>query len=92
LIFCPDQKGLIATTSTFIARQDGNILSADQYVSDGGTFCMRLEIDGEGFGLGRDEFAAAFAPPTRWHEMDWRVFCTGTPKRMAILGPAMTFA
>jgi formyltetrahydrofolate deformylase len=68
---------------------DGNILSADQYVSEeneaGGTFFMRLEIEGEGFGLGREEFAGAFAPLARRHGMDWRVSYTDTPKRMAIL-------
>jgi formyltetrahydrofolate deformylase len=60
LISCPDKRGLIAAISSFIAMHDGNILSADQYVSDSGTFFMRLEIEGEGFGLGREEFASAF--------------------------------
>jgi formyltetrahydrofolate deformylase len=85
LISCPDKKGLIAAISSFIAMHDGNILSADQYVSDSGTFFMRLEIEGEGFGLGRDEFAGAFAPLARRHRMEWRVSHTDTPKRMAIL-------
>jgi formyltetrahydrofolate deformylase len=85
LISCLDKKGLIAAISSFIAMHDGNILSADQYVSDSGTFFMRLEIEGEGFGLGRDEFAGAFAPLARRHGMDWRVSHTDTPKRMAIL-------
>ena len=85
LISCPDRKGLIAALSSFIAMHDGNILSADQYVSDSGTFFMRLEIEGEGFGLARDEFAGAFAPLARRHDMDWRLSHTGTPKRMAIL-------
>ena len=85
LISCPDKKGLIAAISSFIAMHDGNILSADQYVSDSGTFFMRLEIEGEGFGLGRGEFAGAFTPLARRHEMDWRVSYTDTPKRMAVL-------
>ncbi|HEV8224264.1 MAG TPA: formyltetrahydrofolate deformylase [Rubrobacteraceae bacterium] len=85
LISCPDKKGLIAAISSFIAMHDGNILSADQYVSDSGTFFMRLEIEGEGFGLGRDEFAGAFAPLARRHRMEWHVSHTDTPKRMAIL-------
>jgi formyltetrahydrofolate deformylase len=85
LISCPDRKGLIAALSSFIAMHDGNILSADQYVSDSGTFFMRLEIEGEGFGLARDEFAGAFAPLARRHDMDWRLSNTDTPKRMAIL-------
>jgi formyltetrahydrofolate deformylase len=85
LISCPDKQGLIAAISSFIAKHDGNILSADQYVSDSRTFFMRLEVEGEGFGLGRDEFAGAFAPLARRHEMDWRASYTDTPKRMAIL-------
>jgi formyltetrahydrofolate deformylase len=85
LISCPDKKGLIAAISSFIAMNDGNILSADQYVSDSGTFFMRLEIEGGGFGLGRNEFAGAFTPLARQHGMDWRISYTDTPKRMAIL-------
>jgi formyltetrahydrofolate deformylase len=85
LISCPDKKGLIAAISSFIAMHDGNILSADQYVSDSGTFFMRLEIEGEGFGLGKEEFAGAFTPLARRHGMDWRISYTDTPKRMAIL-------
>ena len=64
---------------------DANILSADQYVSDSGTFFMRLEIEGEGFGLDREVFPGAFAPLARRHEMEWRVSYTDTPKRMALL-------
>ncbi len=86
LVSCPDKKGLIAAVSQFIAMHDGNILSADQYVGeDSATFFMRLEIEGEGFGLERDEFAAAFAPLARQHEMEWSMSYTDTPKRMAIL-------
>jgi formyltetrahydrofolate deformylase len=84
-VSCPDRKGLISALSSFISMHDGNILSADQYVSDGGTFFMRLEIEGDGFGLARDEFAGAFRPLARRHGMDWRVSHTDTPKRMAIL-------
>ena len=46
---------------------------------------MRLEIEGEGFGLDREVFLGAFAPLARRHEMEWRVSYTDTPKRMAIL-------
>ena len=74
LIDCPDHKGVIAAVSGFIALHNGNILSADQYVSDrpSGTFFMRMEIEGQGFGLGRDEFDAAFAPLARQHGMNWQ--------------------
>lgn len=85
IVSCPDKKGLISALSSFISMHDGNILSADQYVSDDATFFMRLEIEGEGFGLARDEFAGAFRPLARRHGMDWHVSHTDTPKRMAIL-------
>ncbi len=90
LISCPDKRGLISAISSFIAMHDGNILSADQYVSETGgsawgTFFMRLEIEGEGFGLTREEFAGAFAPLARRHGMDWSVSYTDAPKRVAIL-------
>lgn len=85
LVSCPDKKGLISALSSFIAMHDGNILSADQYVSDGGYFFMRLEIEGNGFGLGREEFGAAFMPLARRHGMEWRITYTDSPKKMAIL-------
>jgi formyltetrahydrofolate deformylase len=87
VVTCPDKKGLIAALSQFISMHDGNILSADQYVSDGvqNTFFMRLEIEGDGFGLQRGEFDSAFAPLARRHGMSYRVDYTDQPKRMAIL-------
>jgi len=87
LIDCPDHKGLIAAISSFIALHNGNILSADQYVSDSAnpTFFMRLEIESDGFGLGRDEFDSAFAPLARQHGMNWRISFTDRRKRMAIM-------
>jgi formyltetrahydrofolate deformylase len=87
LIDCPDHSGLVAAVSSFIALHNGNILSADQYVSESAQprFFLRLEIESSGFGLGRHEFDAAFAPLARQHGMNWRVSYTDRPKRMAIL-------
>jgi formyltetrahydrofolate deformylase len=87
LIDCPDHKGLIAAISSFIALHNGNIVSADQYVSNSpsATFFMRIEIESSGFGLGRDEFDSAFTPLARQHGMNWRISFTDRPKRMAIM-------
>jgi formyltetrahydrofolate deformylase len=46
---------------------------------------MRLEIEGAGFGLSREEFDGAFAPLARRHGMSWSVSYTDTPRRMAVL-------
>ncbi|MDP9378574.1 MAG: formyltetrahydrofolate deformylase [Chloroflexota bacterium] len=87
LLTCPDHRGLISAISSFIAMHNGNILSADEYVSNpgSGTFFMRMEIEEHGFGLRRDEFPAAFAPLARQHDITWRVAFSDTPKRMAIM-------
>ena len=87
LIDCPDHRGVVAAVSSFIALHNGNIVDADQHVGDppGSRFFMRMEIESQGFGLGRDEFDAAFAPLARQHGMNWRVRFTDRPKRMAIL-------
>jgi len=87
LINCPDHKGIIAAASNFIALHNGNILSAEQHVSDppNSRFFMRMEVESEGFGLGREDFDAAFAPLARQHGINWRISFTDRPKRMAIL-------
>ena len=59
------------------ALHDGIILSVDRYVSDppDGTFFMRLEIESQGFGHGRDEFARPRVLDARRceHGMNWRI-------------------
>jgi formyltetrahydrofolate deformylase len=87
MIDCPDHRGLISAVSGFIALHNGNIVSADQYVSGppSDRLFMRMEIESQGFGLSRDEFDAAFAPLARQHGMNWRISFTDRPKRVAIL-------
>lgn len=46
LISCPDQKGLVATVSDFIYRNQGNIIHADQHTDqEKGIFLQRVEWD-----------------------------------------------
>jgi formyltetrahydrofolate deformylase len=87
LIDCPDHRGVVAAVSNFIALHNGNIVDADQHVSDppGSRFFMRMEIERSGFGLDRDEFDAAFSPLARQHAMTWRVHYADRPRRVAIL-------
>jgi formyltetrahydrofolate deformylase len=67
LLSCPDDQGIVAAVSDFIARHDGNIVHADQHVDPvgvgaGPVFFQRIEFVLDGFGLARDEIAPAFAP------------------------------
>lgn len=50
LISCPDQQGVVAATSEFIADHGGNIIHAEQYVDgvvgdDAAVFFQRIEFD-----------------------------------------------
>lgn len=48
LISCKDQPGIIASVTTFIHKEGGNIVYVDQYVDqENGVFFMRLETEFE---------------------------------------------
>jgi formyltetrahydrofolate deformylase len=87
LIACPDHKGITAAVSSFVEAHDGNIVRIDQYLKPPPSrrFFLRMEIEGESFGLDREELGDAFAPLAREHDMDWQLSFSDTPKRMAIM-------
>lgn len=86
LINCPDARGIVATVAGFLYGHGANILSTDEHRDDAtGEFLMRVEWDLEGFGLSREEFAAAFeAAVARRFRMDWRVAYSQDRLRAAI--------
>jgi len=85
LIDCPDQKGLVATISSFLYTHGANILHADQHQdNDVGMFFMRVEWDLEGFDMDEPSFCAEFAPIAARFEMHWRLRYSATAPRMAI--------
>jgi formyltetrahydrofolate deformylase len=45
LLACPDQPGLIAAVSGFLAKAGRNIVDADQHSSNEGRFFMRMEFE-----------------------------------------------
>jgi formyltetrahydrofolate deformylase len=75
LISCPDARGIVASVAGFLYGHGANILSTDEHREDSsGEFLMRVEWDLDGFGLSRQEFAAAFEDAVgRRFRMDWRV-------------------
>jgi formyltetrahydrofolate deformylase len=86
LISSPDQKGIIAAVAGFMAQHGGNILEADQHTDpQHAEFFMRVEIELEGFTLGRDTFAAAWASVSDPFDMRWRIHWGNQTKRMAIM-------
>ena len=82
LIDCPDHRGVVAAVSNFIAlhqrehRRTPTSTSATRRAA--GSSCG-WRSRAQGFGLGRDEFDAAFSPLARQHGMTWRVRFTDRP-------------
>jgi formyltetrahydrofolate deformylase len=88
LVSGPRRKRSIAAVSSFIEAHKGYILEVDEHLSPPGSgrWFMRVEIEGQGFDLGREEdFASAFAPVAREYDMEWRVSYADQPKRMVIM-------
>jgi formyltetrahydrofolate deformylase len=89
LLTCPDQQGVVAATSAFIAEHRGNIVHAEQHVdqdNDGGAlFFQRVEFETDGFGLAPDEIEGAFAPVAENLDMTVRLRFTGRPVPTAIM-------
>ena len=85
LLSCRDQKGLVAATSDFIYRNDGNIVHADQHVdAEAGLFLQRIEWELSGFRIGRDELADAFRPIAEKFGMQWELHFSDYVPRVAI--------
>jgi formyltetrahydrofolate deformylase len=85
LLSCQDQKGLVAATSEFIYRNDGNIVHADQHVDvEAGLFLQRVEWDLAGFRIPRAELADTFRPIAEKFGMQWELHFSDYVPRMAI--------
>jgi formyltetrahydrofolate deformylase len=85
LVFCPDQKGLVAKIANFIYSHDGNIIHADQHTDfNTGLFLTRVEWQLEGFSLSKEEIAPAFAEFSRSLDARWQLHFSDQIPRMAI--------
>ena len=85
LLACPDQPGLIARVSGFLAESGLNIVDVDQHSSAEGRFFMRMVFDR----LPDEErralelrFAREIAEPFR---MEYEFHESGRPKRVAVM-------
>ena len=86
LLSCPEQKGIVATVSDFIYRNDGNIVDADQHTEfESDLFLQRIEWGMEGFRIPREALAAAFRPIADRFSMSWSLRFSEDVPRMAIL-------
>jgi len=86
LISCADQRGLVASVSDFLYRNDGNIVHADQHTDrEEGVFLQRVEWEIDGFAIPRDGIARAFRPIAERFGMAWSLHFSDEMPRAAIL-------
>ena len=85
LISCPDQKGITAAVTGFVAQNNGNILHADQHIDEQtSTFFMRLEWDLTAFKMNPAEISKAFGLIADKFQMTWELHLSEHRQRVAV--------
>jgi formyltetrahydrofolate deformylase len=87
LIFnCPDQTGLVAEVTGFIAAHGGWITESAQHSEQGNNwFYSRIEVLADSLPFDAAEFANRFQPIAEKFSMDWRVIDSASPRKVALL-------
>jgi len=86
LIHCPDQQGIIARVTNFIANSNGNTVYLEQHVdADEGAFFMRLECVFPLETMTLPTFKKRFTKEiVSEFKMEWQIFDPSIKPRMAI--------
>ena len=86
LIHCPDNKGIVATVSEFIYRNNGNITVLAQHVDqDQQVFFMRIEWELDGFIIPDDKIGEYFDTLiAKKYDMQWQLHFSSEVPRLAI--------
>jgi formyltetrahydrofolate deformylase len=90
LLSCPDQPGIVAATSAFIASHGGNIIHAEQHVdglvgNDSSVFFQRIEFDLARPDVAHETFLDAFQAVAQQFEMTVELRNTAVPVPTAIM-------
>ncbi|MCP1313074.1 MULTISPECIES: formyltetrahydrofolate deformylase [unclassified Halomonas] len=86
VVSCPDQVGIVARVSSFIAQHGGSITEASQHSDlQTGRFFMRYEILADSIGMSADELEKAFAPIAATFDMQWALVDTQKRRNVVIM-------
>ncbi len=86
VIDCPDQIGLVAEVSRFLADLQASIMEASHHTDiEAGWFFMRHEIAAESFELTLPEFKLKFAPIAEKFNMNWRIVDSSQKQNIVIM-------
>jgi formyltetrahydrofolate deformylase len=85
LVWCPDQRGLVARLGNFVYENNGNIIHADHHTDFvNQLFLSRIEWEMDGFRLRREEIGPAFAALAESLQAHWHLHFSDTIARLAI--------
>ncbi|MDD5098055.1 MAG: formyltetrahydrofolate deformylase [Candidatus Omnitrophica bacterium] len=87
LFRCRDQKGIVASISDFIFKQDANIIKANQYTTDpeGGYFFLRIEFTCASSQTGVSSLTESFKAIGQEFAGQWKIYNKTQLLRMGIL-------
>jgi formyltetrahydrofolate deformylase len=86
IISCPDQVGIVAAVSDFIASHQGWITEAHHYTDPASEwFFMRYVVRASSLPFGLERLRELFAPVAERFRMQWCVYDTGVKKRVVLL-------
>lgn len=85
LISSPDERGITASVTDFIFKNNGNIVHADQHIDEqNNTFFMRIEWSLDGFNIKKDDVIKQFEPIASKFQMTWELSFTDQRPAVAI--------
>jgi len=87
---CPDQGGIIARVSGFIAQHAGWILESSYHADEGsgdgdGRYFMRMEVKADSLPFHLAEFRERFRPLAEELAMDWKISDSAVKRRVVIM-------
>lgn len=87
IVHGPDRAGIVAAVASLIARNDGNIVSLDQYSdgADSGTFFQRVVFHRPDLVAAITQIEADLAATLGELGLEWTLTDQSVPKRMAVL-------
>ncbi|MEY4518445.1 MAG: hypothetical protein RLZZ499_1044, partial [Cyanobacteriota bacterium] len=85
LVYCPNQRGLVAKIANFVYANGGNIISADHHTDiTADIFLTRIEWELEGFHLPKEIISAAFGAIARPWNATYELHFSDEAPRLAI--------
>jgi formyltetrahydrofolate deformylase len=86
VIDCPDQVGLVAAVSQFLAQQNATIVEANHHTDQQtGRFFMRHEIKAESMSMSLQNIKQSFEPIAEKFQMHWKIADSNVKQKVVML-------